>query len=268
MSSVRAEFERLLDAHLAGELAGEELRRFEAMLAADRDLRTELELQSAISAALRERHTLPTDFAAKALAMADAARDGQSGSPAGAPSAATRTSPWARRLGIAAMLVLGVFGAWRTWEYIKPQPTGYREPGPWRAPETVYHDVIAAGFEPEWVCENDEEFLENVRNSLGQELLVDQSDPSVRVLGIAYANSISPWTVLILSYVDGQPVVVFADRLNSDRKMPKPESPSLSWHKREVGNVVLYELSPFAEPRVLPLIYEPAPHDGGPTPTA
>lgn len=254
MSSERAQFEQLLDAYLAGELAGDELCQFEAMLDAEPALRKETELQRTIDAALHDRSSAPGDYASKARAMALAA----AGKPRAKPAMRTTGQVWVRRAAIAAMLVLGMFGAWQTWQFVKPQPAPYPDTGPRRAPEVAYREIIDAGFEPAWVCKNDQEFIDNIHQALGHDFLIDQGDPGIRVVGLAYANTISPWTVMILSYVNDQPVVVFADRQMSDREMPKPTSPGLSWFKRELDGVVLYELTPFDEPKILPRVYEPA----------
>ena len=252
MSFDRAQFEGLLDAYLAGELQGEELARFEAMLKVDPVLRAEVELQRAIDNSLRASCAAPADFAQRLAVTATSAVPQLTAAQRPMP----KTSPWTRRFAIAAMLVLGVFGAWNIWQFVKPQPAPYPDTGPRRTLEVAYHEIIDDGFEPAWICRNDQEFLENVRKSLGKDLLIAQVDPGVRVLGLAYANTISPWTVMILAYVDGKPVVVFADRSMADRQLPQP-APGLTLHKREIGEIVLYELSPHKEARVLPQIYEP-----------
>lgn len=254
----RAQFEQLLDGSLAGELSADERSQFDAMLNAQPELRAQAELQQRIDAGLRSLAMPPDHIDVLRRRDGDDAvvPPSQSGDERRrvVPSPA---SLWLRRFAVAAMVMLGAFGVWRTWEVIRPQPAPYPDSGPRRSPEAAYHEIIAAGYEPAWVCKDDQEFVDNVRNKLGEPFIVAPRDPAVRVLGLAYANTISRWTVLILTYVDGQPVVVFADRKLSDRGMPTPESPELKWHRREFGSLVLYELSPFAEPRVLPLIEEP-----------
>ena len=262
---MRDQFERQLDGYLAGELKSEALREFEALLEAQPELRAEVELQRSINTALRERCQAPRDFAASARAMAEGAlAAGRTGTLA--PAHPTVGRIWVRRLAIAAVIMLGVFGAWSTWQFLTPGPAPYPDTGPKRTPVAAYHEIIAAGFEPAWVCKNDQEFLENISKGLRQDFLIDQSDDNIRVVGLAYANTLSPWTVMILSYVNEQPVVVFADSKLADRNVPTPTTPALKWFKRDLGEVVLYELTPFDEPMILPRVYEPA--DGAPAPEA
>lgn len=250
MNDEHAQFERMLDDYLANEMTGESKRTFEFMLESRPELRRKLELQREIDRSLLKTCEAPAELADRAVMAAVASDECKT-----RPSA--RPNKWMRRLAIAAMLLLGVYGAWSTWSFLKPVPTGYAKAQAWRAPMAVYEDTVDAGFKPAWVCKDDEEFIRTVRNSLGQRLAVADEDKSVRVVGIAYSNTLSTFTLLILAMVDEQPVIVFADKLSKDRQLPPPPSDSMSWNRRELGNLVLYELSPLPDARVLPLIVIP-----------
>jgi len=248
--------ETTMDAYLAGELDGAAREAFERELAENLSLQREMALQQELDELLRAGCAAPADLASRALTSARRTNM----STAGAPDHAVQAgggNPWLRRVALAAMLLLGAYGVYATWTFVMPKRAGYSHTQPWRAPMEVYQDTIAAGFKPAWVCKDDEEFIRSVRNTVGQRFAVRNDDPSVRVLGVAYSNTISPVTLLVLAVVDEQPAMLFVDRLRADRPLPEPTSDAIGWHRHEFGELVVYELSPVRDARVLPLVYLP-----------
>jgi hypothetical protein len=130
-------------------------------------------------------------------------------------------------------------------------------------PDALYTTVVNAGFKPEWVCKNDAEFAEAVRYRLGQPLLVTKGVPGLEVLGWAYPNKfgatpLSDQTMILLSTVDGQRDVVFVDRAGADKPLAV-KSGKLNLFRRQIGDLVLYEVTPNDRPVVIEAMYKPDP---------
>ena len=61
-----------------------------------------------------------------------------------------------------------------------------------------------------------------------------------------------------MARVHGQPVIVFVDRIRAEREQQQlPPNSELHLYRREVGKLVLYELSPLDRPYVLDSFYIP-----------
>ncbi len=172
--------------------------------------------------------------------------------------AALSPHPPRRRFGrfaVAAAVVGGLVGVWLIGQNLVPdRPRGY-QPQPWRAMQTVYHDMVNEGFQPLWVCKDDQEFADSFRSTYHQGLLLTEMPPGTTTLGLSYCNSLTAGTTCLLATSGGQPVVVFVDRIERDHPQPVPEG--LRLHRKEIDRLVLYELSPLEEPAVLPWFFNP-----------
>ncbi|MCH7994978.1 MAG: hypothetical protein IIB57_11125, partial [Planctomycetes bacterium] len=164
-----------------------------------------------------------------------------------------------RRWAIAALLALGVIAAWRLAGVIEQSLVDRDEygPKPWTSVETYYRDAVERGFEPEWVCKDDDEFAGAFKKRLRQPLLVAATTGPVVGLGLGYANCLSPRTMTYLARVQGKPVVVFVDKLKKDTHPKLPPNSGLNLFRKELDRLVLYEVTPLNEPHVLDLFYVP-----------
>ncbi len=172
-----------------------------------------------------------------------------------------------RRLAAAAAIAGGLIGGWLIVD-ASGRLGGRRgyEPPPWRSFETVYRDEIAAGFQPRWVCETDEEFATTFGDRFGQRLLLAPLTDEIQAVGLSYAHTLTPRTIHLLARVQGQPVLVFVDQPGRGGAAAMTQAGGLSLHRRRLGRLVLYELSPFGEPLLLGRFYDPdAPGSGQPT---
>ena len=163
-----------------------------------------------------------------------------------------------RRLAAAAAIAAALVGGWQIWRAVGPgagAPAAYRHQ-PWRSLDTVYRDTVAGGFEPAWVCADDREFTLTFRSVHHQGLLLAETPPHIAAVGLSYCNSITPRTICVMARVHGEPVIVFVDGVERDTGQTHP-SGGLNVFRRQIGRLVLYELSPLAEPSVLPLFYDP-----------
>jgi hypothetical protein len=145
---------------------------------------------------------------------------------------------------------------WLIAQNVTPnRPGGIYQSQPWRAMQTVYHDLVSEGFQPLWVCKDDQEFADSFRSVYHQALLLAEMPPSTTTLGLSYCNTLTARTTCLLATVGGEPVVVFVDRIERDHPQPVPEG--LRLHRREIDRLVLYELSTLEEPAVLPWFFNP-----------
>ncbi len=254
-----AENPNLVDLYLDSLLPSEERDRFERdVLAASPELTAEVRQQRAVDESIRRMFPVPKTPPelgwTRIHAIASAG-----------PGRLFATRPLVRALSIAAVLALGVFGGWRIWRFASPPAA--KNPYAvmaWRPMASVYDDIVAGGFQPDWACKNDAEFASITRRRLGIPLLLAQTD-LVTAVGWTYANTLGSQTMCLLATVKAEPsaeatkVIVFADRARNDRAPDPTISTSRHLFRRQMDTVVLYEVSPLDAPTVLNRLYQPAP---------
>jgi len=233
--------EQRLTRYLDGALPPGEREAFEREVAADPALAQEVALQREIDEAIRRR------FPARDVSL-PAARSTR----AARPHSGRR---WAWYGAIAAVLVLSAIGV-RTYFGVAPEFKVLQ-------PDTLYAILETRGWTPEEVCTTPQEFAALVKSRLGK-ALVPATQPGVTLLGWGYSNDydgspLSPSTIVLLAEVEGSRVMVLMDRAGNDRTLSvRPERGlHLHLHRREVGGLVTYEVSPLPEPRVIPLLSPP-----------
>ena len=244
-----------LDDYLDGLLDEQAAGRFEERIHADRDLRAVIERQTAVNETL-QRMCAPSPGVEQRVLEAVRKAPGA----AAVPIARAEAVPfYRRRWAIAALLALGVVAAWSLVGVIEQSLVDRDEygPKPWTSVQTYYRDAVERGFEPEWVCKDDDEFAGAFKKRLRQPLLVAATSGPVVGLGLGYANCLTPRTMTYLSRVQGKPVVVFVDKLENDTHPELPPNSGLNLFRKELDRLVLYEVSPLAEPHVLDLFYVP-----------
>lgn len=258
-----------LDLYLDDLLEGEDRARFEAEMERDAALREQVALQRRIDLSLRSqaafdpatlRFDAPANAGASSVAS-DGARRLEPLEPL--PRTASIQPAQPRRLGggrwtwygVAAALLLSAAGLYR-------YTTGVPEEIKFVDPAALYARMQATGFTPEFVCKDDAEFAGAVSKRLGSGLLVSQA-PGLNVLGWAYGQDYSgrivgPDTLVLMTRLDEKHnVLVLMDKLSSDRHLCLPQSTGLHLFRREVGKLVLYEITPLSEPRVLDRVHPP-----------
>lgn len=253
----------MIERHLDQQLQGEEQARFQQMIQDDEQLGAQLALQKRIDSAVQQMFE-PGEAEARVLGRMKASileASAERTEPATARRSAVRR-PLRSRLAIAAVLALGAVGVWSIYHQVRDMlPTRPRDPyapQPWRSLETVYRDTVKAGFEPDWVCRTDEVFAETLQARFGQPLLLAQSTPDVAAMGWSYCNNISPKTIYLLARVRGEPVIVLIDRADQDKGQEPPRRKGLYIFRRQIGQLVLYELTPLSSPGLLDSFYIPA----------
>ncbi len=133
------------------------------------------------------------------------------------------------------------------------------------SPVQFFDRLESSGFEINWRCENDEQFAQVTRDGLGVPVLVRPAD-GLFVAGWRYTTGyeyvISSETLSLITRVDDEPVVVLLDtraRLDRERERKTLEAPSgaLNVFRRDLGEIVLFELSRLETPSVLGSFYLP-----------
>lgn len=243
--------EDLIDAYLDELLSDADRKAFERELDRQHDLRSAVEHQQAIDAALKRLVSPPSEEQLKLIAD----RADEAGRRRISLSRGWRVA--ARRLAVAAALAGGTFGAWQIWDFVRPgaRSTSPYVQQPWRSFEAVYRDKIADGFQPAWICKDDKEFADSFWAVHRQRLLLRELPQGTKALGLAYCHSITPRTSYLLAQAHGERLIVFVDRIERDTQQPAPAG--LHLFRRQIGKLVLYELSPLDEAALLHRFYDP-----------
>ncbi|MHC4990587.1 MAG: anti-sigma factor family protein [Planctomycetota bacterium] len=245
-----------LDRYLDGLLTEPERAEFEARLREDESLRTAAEVQRRIDRTLRRCFQPPASGACNETTPARVTVNGHAaiGEP---PTITSTRRPWfARRWALAAALLLGVLGVWQIFTVLMPGKVGplYGDPVTF---DGYYQGTVATGFEPDWVCETDEEFQQTFEKHYDQSLLLAELPPGSAAIGLSYCHSMSPATTCLLARVGGEPVIVFVDRLERDPGSAEWAGPGMNLFRRQLAKVVLYELTPLDRPTLLEHFYAP-----------
>lgn len=241
--SAEARFDELLDAHLAGDLTPAQNLELTELVRAHPDFAAQLEFHESTAASLRIVFTPPVT----APALSDASVAGMIGSGANRPRRKIAWLTAAAAVALAAFLGLrlsGVIGG--------PGPIPQ---GP-ESPQAIYTRVVAQGFKPKVLCPNDpDSFARLVKNRLGTEVVPTGISNAIALTGWSYKEDIgtpiSPGTIVLLATKGDAKILVFMDKVKSDRKLEDP-APPLRLFRQESGPLVFYELTPLAEPSILP----------------
>lgn len=230
-----------IEAYLDGALIGAALVEFQRRLADEPELRDELAGQERINAGLRRV------FAPPRVEMPAAASAASSGW-----RFPRRYLAYAAAAGIALVAVT-------IYQFNPPLRT---PPTRFMPPVGVYQTLMNQGFKPSFVCTTDEAFASTVKEKFGQPLLVGATD-GIQLLGWGYGSdyagvTLSRDTLVLMAMVDGKETVVLMDKKSRDRKMESPPAESgVHMFRGEVGDIVLYEITPSDRPTVLPRMYDP-----------
>lgn len=274
-----------IEAFLAGAFSAAERAEFETEMRADPALAEAVAAQADLDTSLRAIYTppavvpplpeidvggrsrsVPTDGGRAEIPAAPTPIDahpslklvgGDADAPLGRRDPATQqpaTARWAR-LAIAAILVLGVGIGVRLYVG-SPMPEGIVPPA------SLYSRLVKTGWNPAVVCKDDAEFIALVEKQLGQGLSAAAATPAVQLVGWGYQNDydgspISPKTMMLLTRVDGEPVLVLIDALKNDRSINVDKASGLKLFRRTYGDLVVYELTPLDRERVLPSLSVP-----------
>lgn len=241
-----------LDAFLDDQMNPSGRDAFADLLDQDANLRAKFVQQRAIDSSLRRLYG--QQQLEKLLEVIEASLVQN---PGGAGRFRTAFRGW-RALSAAALVAISLGGLWYSWRITQPSPVvDPYAPQPWRSFATVYHDTIQDGFKPAWICRNERQFERAFSRRFKQPLLLAALPSGITAGGISYSNTISEATINVLGKVEGAPVMIFVDKRTADAGPPPPPPPDLHLFRREIDELVLYELTPFDRPNILPYFYNP-----------
>lgn len=227
------------EAWLDGQLDPERRAAFDRQVEADPALKQQAALQGEIDAGLRRLFTPPTSH---------------SPMPALIPAPAARWKNWkAGLLATAAVVLLAVAGSWGVGKWREAQrfmPDGL-ERFDW-----VYRQRVAEGFDPNMVCENDLQFATAIWTVTQQGLLLNDVD-DLRILGFTTSRCFKGQSRVLLTLVQGAPVMVFVAPTANDTRQPTSKAGTLNVFHRTVGPASLYEVTPLPESHLLDRFYDP-----------
>jgi anti-sigma factor RsiW len=248
--------DELLDAYLDGRLDEAQRREVEAELERDPALRGLVDLQGKIDGGVKRFTTPPDPKAILARAKADLAAERAEEAREDAEAAAAKgkvvKGPWGRRaiVALAACLLVALGLAFLR----EPAPKDYAI----GAVASIYERRVAGGFQPDWVCKDDAEFEQSVSARLGRTVkLATTRPPGVEVLGLGYDGVVSAHGMVVLAHVDGRPVMVVVDKASADQPISLPAGSPLRLFRRQVQDLVLYEVTPFDDVRAIPALVVP-----------
>jgi hypothetical protein len=234
-----------LDAYLDGTLGDQERHKMSRYISARPELQSEVNLQARIDEALRR------SFAPSAPPAALLSKLRESAAARSAVVHMPRRRATLIAVATAATIVWGVLA----WQFLrKDSTTPHYNPNVPLA--TIYETRVTDGFHPMWVCDDPREFATTFLTRQGQGLLLATLPEGITMEGLTYCGGISRYTTTMLARVDGAPVMVFVDRVSADTHPVQPAgNTNLHLFRKELGPLVLYELTPRDHPSLLDSLY-------------
>ena len=254
----------LLELYLDGQLEAERSAHFEKRIAAEPGLKAVVRQQTELDGLLGQWCQPPavdSTFVAR-LGDGDSASHDQQPSEQPDKVVLRATKPrspesWRQR-GLAAVALLACALTWVFfgWEQLKSLVTpeqGYTQ----TTVAQLYQDAVQAGFEPDWLCKDDQEFAQTFHDRQGTGLLLNPLPQDVRMAGLAYREGFTEQATCMFAYADEQPVLVIAARsAEISERLLQVGDQGLSVFTRELGDLTLVEVSPLDRARILEFFYE------------
>ena len=244
----RSDFEKLFDAYLDGLLTGERLARFEELVRKHPGLRARVESQRKLNDSLRRQMAPGFDSERVEAMLATAQPTSRTGR--------SRRVLLAASIGLVFVVGAAVVYLTNSGPTAAPPPTFTPQKFVYAEPAEVYRELEANGFEPDYVCADDQEFLAYTENKFETAFLV-RSAPGVALIGWTKTTVFSSYTGAMMAKAGGRDVVLIVDRVADDRELEDPPGEGLRLFRRTIGDLLLYEITPGDEPAILPLVYQP-----------
>ncbi len=268
MTFSREQLTEMLDAYLDGRLNAEQARQFEALAKADPLLAADWEEARAAEARLKRlfeppavgeltpqalQPPAPLRFPVEPETVRSPGLPAESAPPAehanpSAPSPTPRR-PWYYAVAAAVLLAGGAI-------YMNLNSGGPTTPAVAKqalTPAQLYANLMKKRFKPAFVCENDEQFAKFLGDRFGAGAVLAQA-ANTEVLGWDYADGmLGEATAVIMAKVQEREVVLVVDQRRYDHPLPEPGG-ELHLFRSICNTLVFYEITPFAEPRLLPRV--------------
>ncbi len=235
-----------LDVYVDGLLDDERRAAFERQLFADPELAAELERQRSLEALLTAAFPVPEDSAAIAQGALTGGRPRRAG---GRWLSLLRVAVAASLLAALGLWAVGVFDAVDEAPAVVVDAGG---PGPAIDGCVAFGGLFAElADEAAAACGSPHDLARHFQDSLGQELLADATDE----LPIEGPFTIRRWptTTLLVSPQQPEPILILVDKLARDPRPVLEAGSPAHLFRRELGDLVLYELTPWDTSRALGL---------------
>lgn len=230
-------FSLQLEAYLDGQLGPQEQAAFEALAAARKfPLNEQVKLQREI------------DLSMARLFAYEAPNNLELPAPAPLPIAKhvrTQRLRLGAVLALAASLLLACIYIYWPRQEIRIGPV-----------QSTYARLERTGWNPDFTCKTDEEFAQKVKERLGTAMVIPMSTLGVVLDGWGYAQDydggpLSKSTMYLLTHVDGKRVLVLIDKKKNDRELYLPPNSTLTLHRKEIGDLILYEVTPWTQSKAI-----------------
>lgn len=219
--------EELLELYCDDQLSASDRAEFERVIAEDSSLHAQVELQKKLDTLLLYGF-------------------GESNAPSEVHPPAPRGS---RIWRVAAALLFALSVGVVYWQY-GGEPDEASSTIQARTMQGYYDEAIARGFEPGWACTG-EQFASTFESRFGERLVVADLPDGVKLSGLGYARILSMQTVSVFATVDAAPVLLFVESRSATGELSSMQE-GVYRHLRELGGLLIYEVSRFAAPRILP----------------
>ncbi|MCC6512084.1 MAG: hypothetical protein IT423_23505 [Pirellulaceae bacterium] len=110
---------------------------------------------------------------------------------------------------------------------------------------SVYSDLVARGFQPYYVCDDQQRFQETMQHRHGQTLALNDRGDRL-MLGLSYPGGWTSETTAILFRHQGEPVVIFVDSQPFVNDEPATVG-KLKIRLKQLAGVYMVEVSPLSE---------------------
>jgi anti-sigma factor RsiW len=220
-----------IEAYLAGAMAGAERARFEARLAGDEALRGLVDAQRSVDAALRTAFAPPVAPALAAITGAAASKGVAAWLLSG-----TGLVTIAGAVAVAVGVIFGVRAL----------------VGPPAPADDLFTRVTAPGFVPTLVQSDPEQLAIVLSDKMGHTVRL-RTSPRVRFVGL-HSGVIdgAPLRVAVIADIDGRPAVLLIEPGTGEASAVAPAG--VRMHTGRAGSLRMVELSPLAEPVLIPLV--------------
>jgi hypothetical protein len=249
-----------IDAYCDDQMPADMRARFEEQIVHEPALRDAIARQREIDQSLKRMFTPALGAGADAiLAQLTPQHAASNGKVHYAQQPVSRRKFVRMPLAIAAALVFllcGPFAIWNTWETFH-QPKSIGDPKPVRPLDVAYREEVKNGFNCDWECKSQSEFGAYFAAGFSQPLVMKDPPAEIVPVGLKYTGGITPNTLTYMAKVQGQPVMVFTDKIESDSGQTLANPKGLHIYKRTIGPLVLYEVSPLDHSTLLDLFYTP-----------
>ena len=123
---------------------------------------------------------------------------------------------------------------------------------------SLYRESLANGFQPYYYCDDPARFGDTFQQRQRVRVELDETPADRNMVGLSYLGGLSRDTTAMLARVGGEAVIVFVDRKDFDNRSLFQDVESTDTgmyvHRSELGELVLYEVSPFATPQMIPYL--------------